>query len=182
MRLAGVTMSKILDLAKKLKRLSEQGIGGEAINAADQLEKICRKHDISLADLDDDEKMTAWFIVRPEQSRLFYQLVASVVGREWNTYGRKVNGRSKKNELGIEATRSELAEIEMKFSFYWKLYEDELDIFFSAFVDKNDLYVNAEPSQKDLSPEELERLRRVLLMAKNIKADSFRTQLKSHNG
>lgn len=172
-------MSKILELAKKLKRLSEQGVGGEAINAADQLEKICKKHGISLADLDDEKLTMGWFKVTPEQTKFFNQTVASVLGRSWNSYNRIVGGRKVKNTIGIESTSANLAEIEMKFYFYWKLYVDELDIFYAAFIQKNQLYVNGVTEKKELTPEEKERLLRVLEMASNIKSETFRKQIQS---
>ncbi len=41
-------MDKIIELAKKLKALSERGEGGEKLNADRMLKDLMNKHDISL--------------------------------------------------------------------------------------------------------------------------------------
>ena len=45
----------------KLQALAEQGVGGEAKNAKDILNRLLKKHKISLESLMDDEKTKYYF-------------------------------------------------------------------------------------------------------------------------
>lgn len=174
-------MSKILELAKKLKALADKGVGGEAVNAAKKLELICLKHGINLEDLDDEKLQMGWFNVRPEQRKFFIQVVSSVLGNDFDTYSRLKNGKKIKDVVGIELKPAQIAEIEMKFSFYWRAYQEEHDIFYRAFIQTNQLYVKGSSAQKDLSAEEEEKLLRILAMAQALKKHQFRKQLANGN-
>ncbi|MBA4304638.1 MAG: hypothetical protein C0424_10475 [Sphingobacteriaceae bacterium] len=171
-------MSKILELEKKLKRLAEQGVGGEKLNAAQKLQEICQKHKINLEELEDDKIIEAWFKVSSEQRKFFVQIVSSVLGKEFDTYGQWINGRKTKNLIGIRARPADLAEIEMKYHFYWRIYNEELRIFYRAFIHKHSLFANSPArEERDLSPKELEELKRVFTMADAMKDEGFRKQL-----
>lgn len=48
---------KVLKLARKLQALSERGIGGEKVNAENQLEKLMLKHNFCMEDLEQEERI-----------------------------------------------------------------------------------------------------------------------------
>ncbi len=172
-------MYNILELAKKLKALADKGVGGEAVNAAKKLELICLKHGINLEDLDDDKLQMGWFNVKPQQRKFFIQVVASVLGSDFSTYSQLKNGKKIKDVLGIESKPAQIAEVEMKYTFYWRAYQEELAIFYRAFIQTNQLYVKGSSAQKDLTPEEEEMLERTLAMAQAMRKHEFRKQLNS---
>jgi len=180
-------MSKIIELARKLKKLSEKGVGGEAVNAQKKLDEICKKYNISLAELEEDREDIYWFAITKEQKRFFRQVVASVVDKNYELYEKVKNGRAVKNKIGVKTTAVCMAEIDVKFSLFWSHYESELEIFYSAFIQKNCLYAkvldeNDEQKVNDeLSIEEKQRLLRILEMSQSVKKQDFHKQISEKN-
>ena len=123
-----------------------------------------------------------WFNVKPEQRKFFIQVVASVVGVDFDTYSRLNYGKKIKNVVGVELKPAEIAEIEMKFSLYWRAYQEEHDIFYKAFIQTNKLYSKGSKPQEDLTPEEEEVLMRTWAMAQALKKHEFRKQLANGKG
>jgi hypothetical protein len=138
--------NKILDLAKKLYALSERGIGGEKENAANMLNNLMEKHSISLDDIIGEIKKKHFFIVKLEQRKFFFQVVASVIGNIESYF--ELEG--KKTKLGLMLTDADFIEISAKFEFYWKSYEKDMKIFYSAFIQKNSLYRKKDESKEPI--------------------------------
>lgn len=170
-------MSKYLELAKKLKALSERGIDGEKENAAAALDKLMKKHDITHEMLEDAETRYAYFKVTPEQRRLFFQVVASVIGNNFETYFK----RGKKNIIILKVTSEEVIEIEIRYAIFWKAYIKEEEIFWTAYVHKNNLHPKPMPNdtkeEKELSDEEIADLRKALELSKSIEKQNIHKQL-----
>jgi hypothetical protein len=167
-------MSKIIQLAKKLKALADRGEGGEKINAQKMLDDFLVKHKINIDEIEGEKKKRRCFNVKANQRVFFRQIVANVVGRVSKT----MDG----NRYYIDVSDSDYAEISLKFDFYWKLYQEELEIFYSAFIQANKLFLKEteeergkrfkEKEDKKLSREEKERLLRSEMMQMGIKKDS----------
>ena len=170
---------KVTELAKKLKELAERGVGGEKQNAEYHLQRLLEKHGMTLEDILEEKRDVREFKVPKEKEEFFFQVAASVVGREGVRHSKE--GRS----FLMNLTITEYLEIEAKFDFFWKAYKEELDIFYSAFVQKNKLY--SKPSDKDkdnseekeLTKEEKEKLRRMWAMADGIKRHTLTKQIDS---
>lgn len=160
-------MDKIIDLAKKLKALADRGVDGEKVNAQAQLERTMQKHGLTIEDIEGEKKEYRDFKVTEIQEQVFSQIVSSVIGGKFSTWKR----RGKRQVTVLNVTAAEYVEIEMKYEFYWKLYLEELGIFRHAFFQRNNIFpINSEATKhEDLSPEEKERLLRVLEMASSIK-------------
>lgn len=159
--------SKALDLARKLKALAERGIGGEKINAQKQLEKILKKHNLSMSTLEEETLVSGYFKITPTLKSLFGQIVASVILGGTSVYG----STRRKGYVYIEATPAQIAEIDMKMNFYGTLYEQESELFRTAFIEANRLFHPDAPHQdpKELIPKEQEKAERILRMAKQVK-------------
>lgn len=176
-------MTKQIELAKKLKALAERGVGGEKENAEAMLKSFMLKHGLRMEDID-GEKIDKYFfkIEKTEKalSRLFQQIVARV-NKDINVYGnipvKTINKYKLKGNFFIECTVAEYVEIEAMYSFYKVLYAAELKVFYSAFVQANDLGVRGNTTTAELSPEELKQWKRANDMASTIKSKSFRKQL-----
>jgi len=62
-------MGKIIEKIQKIKTLSEQGIDGEAKAAKLALEKLLQKHDLTLNDLESEEKKERCFIANGDNDK-----------------------------------------------------------------------------------------------------------------
>lgn len=175
-------MSKHLDLAKKLKALSEKGVGGEKINAEKMLSDLMKKHNLSIEDIEGEKKQDYFFRIKKGDERLWLQIVCRV-NPEIKKYGeipsKKIKELGLKGNYIITCTTSEYIEIESMLSVYKRLYKEELDLFFTAFCNANDLlvYVKNPKSVKDLNDEELEKYLRMKKLASSIKTETFRKQI-----
>lgn len=169
---------KIIELAKKLKALAHKGEGGEKENAQQKLAALMKKHGITPDQIEEDVIENFSIEVKVKNQRFFMQVVCSVCDAKVFGY------KGKRNYLILECTASEFVEIESKFEFYLKEYEKELkqreEIFYRAFVQKNALYLHTGEKQekKDLTPEELEEIQKILKVADDIQASEYRKQLK----
>ncbi len=168
---------KYLELAKKFKALAEQGVGGEKYNAQKKLASLMKRYNITENDIKEDVRSQVKFKMKKDQRKLFYQVYISVTGSERNFW------RWKKPPYFYvgEVTPLEELEIRAKFDFYWRLYQQNLDMFFTAFVYKNHLYASDRHSSSDeeLTPEEWERFRKIAAMVESIQTAPYRKQLQN---
>lgn len=168
-------MDKIIELAKKLKALSDRGVGGEKLNASKKLEQIMKRHGLTIEDIEGERKNYTYFKVAEIQHQLFIQITSSVLGIGFEL----MKDRRKRGQFVLLLTAFEAVEIQMKYDFYWKLYKDELDIFTSAFIAKNDIYHpnGNKVNPNELSKDEIARLKRIIEMSDSIKRGELRKSL-----
>lgn len=180
-----MTRDKILSKLRHLKILAEQGVGGEATGAQSLYEKISKKYDISdeeLQGLELEKVEKRWFKYKDELSKklatqVFYKVTGSTV------YWVRKDKRFK--EIGVECTQLEYDEILFYYNFYMGHFRKELDIFFRAFVNANDIFPNAsarlyegnDDNDSKLTKEELDRLSKVFNMARNMEKHTPHKQL-----
>lgn len=175
-------MSKHIELAKKLKALVDRGIGGEKQNAETMLNQLMKKHKITIEEIEGEKIEMHFFTLNEEQHSLWFQIVKRT-NDSIKCYGRFPAKVIKECSLGgdhaIECTASEYIEIEAKYDFYKRLYKEELDIFYMAFLNANDLLCDNPDSLKDkeYTKEELDKIRRTQEMSDKITIGQFRKQL-----
>jgi hypothetical protein len=158
-------MSKSIELAKKLLALAEKGVGGEKVNAKKKLQEYLDKHGLTLDDIDGDKKEDHYFTVKPDQEKLFIQIGTKVIGRDVKIYAVYRNNRKARNKMVITCTAAHAAEITIMLETYWNAYQKELDLFYKAFIHKNDLGVEPEEgvkSNKETSLEELLKIKQMM--------------------
>jgi len=147
-----------IELAKKLSELSKRGDSGERDNASRQLEAVMKKYGITDDMLEHDIKKQCEFVVVKEQMQFMRQVIASVCGKI-PVYGVRGEERKKKQTLVVEITNSQFIEISEKFIFFWDRYHKDLELFYSAFIQRNELYTkpdpNAESQSSDKSVDEI---------------------------
>lgn len=179
-------MSKVLELAKKLKALAEQGVGGEKENAQAMLDALLIKHNITLEQLE-EEKRDVFFIKMPEVDFRLFSQIAKNIRYDIDLRGEFTKAKIKKLKLpgnfAVICTASEYIELEAKHDFYSKLYKKELSVFFVAFCTANNLLTTPPKLQsyEDLTPEEKEHYLRIQNMSAKIKREAFHKQLKQHD-
>lgn len=177
-------MSKHIELAKKLKALSDKGIGGEKVNAEKMLNELMKKHNLTIEDIEGEKTEDYYFNIKKEHHSLFVQIVGNVKYK-LPIYGEFPDNLIKdyklKGNYMVTCTVSEFIEIETMFDHYSSLYENELEIFFGAFLSANNLLITPPKDEQrsidDLSPEELKKWKREQIMAAGIKSETFRKRL-----
>lgn len=175
-------MSKHIELAKKLKALADRGIGGEKQNAETMLNQLMKKHNITIEEIEGEKIEMHFFKIDSKHHSLWFQIVKRT-NDTIRCYGEFPKSKIKQFNLGgnyaIDSTTSEYIEIEAKYDFYRRLYESELDIFFSAFLDANDLLCDNKPEdlKKQYTKEEIEKMRRIQSLSNKITVGQFKKQL-----
>ncbi len=179
-------MSKAIELAKKLKALADKGVGGEKQNAEQMLQKFLKKHNLTIEEIEGEKVNRYFFKIEKENQKLLHQIV-KITNRNLSLWGEFPKNKMRQLRLSgnymTECTASEFVEIKSKFDFYSNLYQDELDIFYTAFLHTNNLLVksSSEDKEEKTSIEELERQRRALLMSSQIKKGHYLKQLEKQN-
>jgi hypothetical protein len=170
-------MSNKIDLAKKLQALAERGEGGEKMNAQKMLEDFIKKNGITEEDLGSIERTPHTFKVPADLHRLFFQIVYQVQDVSQFTYHLK-DGNARR--VIIECSEAEAINIKIMFRWYSEQWEKEKELFFKAFICKNNLY-SSKPgrSENELSPEELDEVMRIREMVGVVKNQKHHKRLES---
>lgn len=172
-------MSAYLELAKKIKRLAEEGSPGEKENAIKALEKIMSKHGITKSDLDEELEDYRKINVGSNKFhfKLFEQICYVVFDEEdYDLYSDRKNPKIKY----VFTTLSKFVEIECMFEFYRARYDEQLELYYEAFLMKNNLYPRSgyRPAS-EFSDDELEKMRKAAAIADGLEESQFKKQLKA---
>ncbi len=164
--------NKEKELILKIKALADKGIEGEKENAQKILNSLLKKYNITVESLETEELHWCKFDVTKVERRLLDQIAYSVTADFDLSI---VNGITY-----LELTKAQEVEVRFKFSFYNNLYKKELELFYHAFIHKNDIY-NKDPKNtvdpNEFTEEEKERRRRVKEMSKGIERGQLLRQL-----
>lgn len=169
---------KALALARKLHALRQRGVGGEAENAKAALENLMRKAGISPDELGMDEtKPRAWRYRDKGHKDFIVQVIASVAGR-----GQCYHYSGERNKVYADLTNLEFAEVTVKIDHYWRLYQEEVSVFYEAFIQANKLFAKLDKDQKGTEPkqltrEEIERMKEIWKKMGTIRTDSPQRRL-----
>ena len=177
-------MSKTIELAKKLKELSQRGEGGEKENATKMLDALMKKHNITSKDIEAEEKEEYFFKIKKKDYPLFLQITLKVAGREIKIYGSFPEKLIREHNLSgnymLILTPADYILIEGMTKLYRNLYKEELEVFFTAFLQANNLLItpNKEEESVELTEEELKKLYRQNEISQSISKKTFHKQLK----
>lgn len=149
---------KNIELLKKLKRLAEEGVGGEKGNAQVLLSRLMEKYNVTEIDLSDDALEEHGFEFRNQYERkLLHQLISKIADdRECYRY---MHGRGARSMLYLKCTKAEAVQMEVEYDFYRALWAEEMDWLFRAFVSKHRIF-DTKPGHKtdEISDEDYLRL------------------------
>lgn len=168
-------MSKILELARKLQALAEQGVGGEKVNAKKMLDKLCEKHGITEEQLGVEQKSEEVFKYTYATSQIMLGCIGKVCGEDWPIYQKK---RKYRAAYFATVSRAQYLEILSLYDFYSRDYKRVAEKFELAYIVKNSLHPTY--SQKEEPEEEPDRKPDFELAAMHeaIQPATFRKQLK----
>ncbi len=142
-------------LLKKIKTLSERGVGCEKESAEKLLLQLMEKYKITEDEISEDSVEFEWFRYKDNiQKRLLNQVIYMILGNV-DTY-KRTGGRHKL--VGAYCTAAQKFEIEMNFEFFRNAMEKELETFYTAFCHKNRLFPTEEIAMEKTSEDEISNL------------------------
>lgn len=129
-------MNNKAELLSKIKKLAEAGFYGEQTNAAEILERLKKKYGITDADIAEDVEEIIWIRYKTElEKRLIWQVTYMVLG---HVIGYSKGCRTK--TVGIKASKAKCIEIEEMCNFYIRAMNEDLQMFYDAFLVKNQIF------------------------------------------
>ena len=155
---------RLLEKLGKVKALADRGEGGEKESAERTLAALMKRYGITEEDLEDTKATIHWIRYKTDwERRLLGQLAYMHLGtgHSFGCVGRYT--KRPRKEVGIECTPAQYIEIEADFAFYSEAMKEEMELFYSAFLQKNNLFpppdLAAEPTEAEKEEwEEMERL------------------------
>lgn len=183
------TREKIIERLMKVKALADHGVSGEREAAEQLLTELMRRYNLSEDDL--NLERPDWHIVRIKEGdnsvKIFHQICFVVCGKP-----RIINlMRAKKRDIklfhdvgygpadanaGVECTAGQLVEIMSMYEFYIADFERQLDVFYYAYLDKNNLLLPGDQN-KQLTDHEIEIVKRASYMSAGIERSEYHKQL-----
>lgn len=161
---------ELLRRLERVKALAERGVGGEKENAEALLNRLMAKYSISEEDIEDTAERD--YFIRYHnfwERKLIVQIAYKHLGSGHccGTVGTQ-SGRPHK-KICVTCAPAQYIEIEADFEFYKAAWEEELAIFYSAFISKNDIFPPPElASPSDDDEIDLVRLEKVRAMMSGI--------------
>lgn len=147
----------------KVLRLAQDGVGGERENAEAMLEKLLRKHRMTMADLEgalDQPREREWLPVGDEEERtVLSQLVVRLFGVDRPTWRRGAT------ELGVEVTPSERAAARIAWEVYRAAFAEARQALVLGFCYKHGLYAPAGGDAAQMTAEARDRAARAIALA-----------------
>ncbi len=174
-------MSNKAELLQKIKALADRGVDGERESAQALLSRLMKQYGISEAELEEEQRETAWFRYSQEtERRLLNQIIYMVTGKSgFGCVGAYT--RRKRKEMGTHCTAAERLEIEANYEFFKAAMKAELEVFYTAFSSKNHLFPSPDkcPTKdiEDLTTEEREKVLKAGLMMEGMERHTLRKAL-----
>lgn len=166
-----MTREEILDKAKKIKALAEQGVSGEQANARKMLDNIMKKYSISDEDLDDDKETVFFMIIKGHKCVDLFKQIAVLychtqkflyLGNNTNAV-KKVRSmttgyRPKGANMAVVCTKAQFLELQYLYNMLQDSFNMHVEGLFYAFLDKNDLLAPYDPDlpQSNMSEKEID--------------------------
>ena len=173
-------------LIKKIQALAERGVGGEKETAQRKLRALMEKYGIESLELDEERVQEHEFhYAGPIERKILIQIIYKVLKeadllRE-SVFSYKYGPGSRSTKI-VHCTEAQAIEIRIQFDFYKDLWKEEQDLLLDAFIQHHRLFGNGSAEERELTPEELERLRRMAMMEGGLQEKSIRPLLEGGEG
>ena len=163
------------ELLKKIKALAEAGAGGEKENAQQLLDKLMKKYGFTEDDLSED-KIQIFDIKIPRifnAAKLANQVLYSIIGKcgDKGLFTYRCRGK----QYCIQCTTAEYVEFQAKYEFYLYHYKKELGMFYSAFVQANNIFYKGPGAEVDTDLTEEDMM--MLKMARGLEKHNYNLQI-----
>ena len=148
-------MNSKAELLSKIKKLAEAGFYSEQTNASEILERLKKKYGITDADIAEDVETIIWIRYKTKlEQRLIWQVAYMVLG---NVSAYNKGCRTKM--VGIKASKTKCIEIEEMCDFYIRAMNEDLQMFYDAFLVKNQIFppesITTEKATNKINPNDL---------------------------
>ncbi len=165
-------LEKVISLAKKMKELADRGDPGEKENAAEFLEQLLIKHNLTIEDVVGEKTTERSFKYEYNNTvhrKFVMQVIASVIGVNRQFTYTLYSKASYRIDWVVDITDAEFIEISEKLEFFWPIYKKEHELFYGAFVQKNKLYTkDGKKKDEPLTPEEEEKIQKIMIISEGL--------------
>ena len=181
---------RIIERILKVRAIAKGGVGGERVAAEQLLSSMMKQYGISLEDIEQDAKeyRLAYIGDGRYEFKLFGQIAYKLYNLPRIADLRKAPAKYKrvwaeaglgpKNaNVGLYCTKAEFIEILSVFEIYKADFIRQEEVFYYAYLDKNDLLLKSEGEQPDLTDEEIDRLMSAERMKRGIKKQELYKQI-----
>lgn len=148
---------------KKIYNLSLKGVGGEREQAQAILDKLLKKYELSLDDIDDEDTAYDYELKYhgEEQYRILYQIVYKVLNSTDKIYSIRYTSSNRlcRNRMVVHCTAIQKVEIEFLFDFYKRIWENDKEMLMKAFILKHEIFGDFKEGEKptELSKAEISK-------------------------
>lgn len=160
-------MSRDIEKAKKLKRLAEAGVGGEALNAKELLDKFCESRGIRLEDLDELDEPEQWYFIKcyDYEKEILVQVIFMGANKA------ELQGYFKRG-WNFKVKPSAFENVKYLWGIFRKAFNDQLAAFRLAFIFKNNIFSEEKSgeTEKERTEEESKRIDKALEIASMLDA------------
>jgi len=161
----------LLRRISKIKALADRGIDGEQATAQSMLENILARHNLTMADIEDEKPVRNWVEVHysgKHELTLMFQIIRKVAQISGSVSYRK--RKRVRTSLSVQLSVAEHVEVEFLFALMSEALTEEFDKLVSAFIVRNRLFCpraerDKNESEPEQTPEERARLRQIAAMA-----------------
>ena len=133
---------RLIDRLKKVRELALRGTAGERESAQQLFDDMVKKY--NLQDYNFDDELVEDFIFTyhgKQQLRLLTQIYYKVTNNpSLSQLTNRKTGRRLRTMASGKCTEAQCIEINFMFDFYLKLLNEEEELFFTAFVQKHQLF------------------------------------------
>jgi len=155
----------------KIKALAERGVDGEQAAAQSMLENVLARHNLTMADIQDEKPVRNWVEVHysgKHELKLMFQIIRKVAQISGSVSYRQRN--RVRTSLSVQLSAAEHVEVEFLFALMSKALVEEFEKVVSAFIVRNRLFGpspqrDEDESQPEQTPEERARLRQIAALA-----------------
>lgn len=137
----------ILELVRKVKKLADRGVGGEAESAKIKLQRLYEKYNLTDADFVElQESYNRYFILRHTfDKKLLSNLICMILETPAFTCGES------NNTLRIKLTDEQYDNILQAYEYYQKMFDDYSKYLMQAIISRNAIGFIPKPKEKSTS-------------------------------
>lgn len=171
--------SKVL----KLQALAERGENGEALNAKRLLDQLLAKYGVTLEDIVGAQDEVDRYVFNVKENgyglTLFIQCYFKITGEKRMSYGKH------RRYISVDLTKLQYVELKSLYDWHYKQLSKEIKRmqkeFAEAYIQKHKIFNTREDDSdsedKELTPEDIERLLRVLRYMDSVEDTSYHKQI-----
>ena len=130
-------METIIAKLNKIWILTHKGYQHERVVAKQMLDKLLKKHSLTIDDIKNIEKEFSEFKYNTKQERDLITHCAIYIRQSINMRHAKVKGRK---SIYLELTKVEKIDMQLIYDHYRKEMKKDLDMFFTAFINRHKIF------------------------------------------